>query len=269
MQFAVEGERLVVSDGDLRASAAPPVSFGHLGCRTLGKVLEDRKGAQKDALTAGKTPPPDLPPELIAEWDRKMPGWRKSKSATGDVGRALREAQVASRTKGLELWDTMRGGSDYWRPGKLLSDAAEVASVRVEYARLDELCPPKALLVEFRRGMTFPEYARQYSEWLTADSRIDLGVAAVVRAQARGLLAVFYCTDSFIPGYADPRELATPIPYEKRRWFLASDLRDEGCHRVVLADLIARRLATLGVGGSVLEIDPTTQSVKARRFKTL
>jgi hypothetical protein len=264
------GESLELSDGALKASVAAPVRFGHLGCRTLGKVLEDRRAEQRAARKQGIRPLPDLPDSLLAHWDREVPGWRKGTGAAKDAGGAFRQAVAVSHARGLELWDTMRVGSDYWRPGKLLTQAVELAAVPVEYARLDVLCPPASLLEEFQTtSMGFPEYAGRYVAWLEQDDRIDLAVAGVIRAQARGLLAVFYCTDPFVPGYAVPSEFASEIPFAKRSWPLAGVLRDEGCHRVVLADLIARRLASLGVGGVVVELDPTVRGAKAREFRPI
>ena len=97
--------------------------------------------------------------------------------------------------------------------------------------------------------MTFAEYAEAYAAWLLEDHRLDLAVAAVIMAQARSRLAVFYCTDPFIPGYADGAEWLSETPFSARRWPLSALLREEGCHRIVLAELLARRFRELGVAG--------------------
>ena len=65
--------------------------------------------------------------------------------------------------------------------------------------------------------MTFAEYAQAYGAWLLEDGHLDLALAAVIVAQARSRLTVFYCTDPFIPGYADGAEWLSDTPFSQRR----------------------------------------------------
>lgn len=102
----------------------------------------------------------------------------------------------------MVLYDTMRKGSDYWRPGNLLTLAAQVVRDNVphhavSYARQDVLCPPLELLEQFRTtAMTFGEYATEYAAYLREGNPSPLSVAAgaVILAQLQGFLAAFYCT---------------------------------------------------------------------------
>ncbi len=240
----------VVEEG-LLATAVAPIRFGHLGCKVLRTVLEDLKKSG----TA-------LPDSVARLWDRKAPDWRKAPStgAAGTVASALKRALATSNALGLELWDTMRGGSDYWRPGKLLSDAAaHFAEGVVSFRRLDALCPPAELLGEFRRdpSMPFAEYAERYADYLRAGGRLDLALGAVIEAQARKRVAIFLCTDPFIPGYAQGSEALSTTPFRSRSWPLQAPLRDAGCHRVVLTDLLGQRLREEGFVVRLLELDAT------------
>lgn len=266
---------LAVIDGDIVArTSANGVRFAHLGCRCLKAVVDDRKRAQLHARKQGRPVPPDVPLAVIDTWTHKIPHWKTagSKTAAENVGRALEAAMLASGARGLDLWDTMRRGSDYWRPGALLSDAlAFTRQGTVEFFREEGLCPPATLLDAFRASeefrMPFNEFAERYAEWLLEGERLDRAVRAVVWALARRRLAVFYCTDPFIPGYADGSEWArADVPIGDRAWPLASALPEGGCHRVVLADLLAQRLRALGCAGEVLEIDPTRRSAKTLPF---
>src|SRR5438552_248858 len=78
-----------------------------------------------------------------------------------------------------------------------------------------------------------------------AEDRIRLAAAAVLLAQARGRLAAFYCVDPYIPGYGRARELLSAVPYAQRSW--AAGLREDGCHRVVLAEETTRFFRDRGV----------------------
>jgi hypothetical protein len=235
--------------------------------------VEDRKARAREAnKEIGGPAPAVLPAEVLALWDRKDPQWRRAgaKGATHRVGRALHHAVGRARANGVDLWDTMRGGSDYWRPGKLLSEAGQVMDGdQVTFQREDALCPPADLLQTFRNSqpaMSFAQYAQDYADWLLGQDRIDLAVAAIIRAQARSRVAVFYCTDPFVPGYADAGEWLSETTFAKRRWPLAGVLRDEGCHRVVLAELLAQRLRQFGMNGRVLEVDPTREGATELAF---
>lgn len=249
----------VVEEG-LRATAVAPLRVGHLGCKVLRTALEDLK-------KAGAT----LPDSVARLWDREAPDWRKAPSsgAAGAVALALRRTLATTNALGLELWDTMRGGSDYWRPGKLLSEAAaHFPEGVVSFRRHDALCPPTDLLAEFRRdpSMPFGEYAERYADHLRTEGRLELALGAVIEAQARKRIAVFLCTDPFIPGYAEGREALSKTPFRNRSWPLQALLRDAGCHRVVLTDLVGQRLLQEGLGVRVLALDVTKGTVTTREF---
>ena len=110
---------------------------------------------KKAAKVPGAEVPAALPEELLRRWDSKDPDWRRAgkKGAATSVGKALGCAAERAQMSGVELWDTMRGGSDYWRGGKLLSEAggAMKSDAAVTFARDDNLCPPLHLLEAFRR----------------------------------------------------------------------------------------------------------------------
>jgi hypothetical protein len=269
-----ESGRLVLTDRTVVAAVDGPVRFGHMGCKCLRTVVEERKAKAREAAEVpGTEVPAALPEDLLRLWDNKNSEWRRAgkKGAATRVGKALGRAVECSGMSGVELWDTMRGGSDYWRPGKLLSqvERALKGSAAVSYAREDNLCPPSDLLEAFRcqrPEMPFAEYAEAYATWLLQDHHLDLALAAVIIAQARSRLAVFYCTDPFIPGYADRTDWLSDTPFSARRWPLSALLRNDGCHRVILAELLARRLRELGVAGYVLEVDPTREEATALPF---
>lgn len=75
--------------------------------------------------------------------------WKLSSDVTFMLGQALAKLIKSSEIKGLKLIDTMRTGSDYWRPGNVLTNAVNAmskefpnqAGPRIEYGRFDELCP--------------------------------------------------------------------------------------------------------------------------------
>lgn len=258
IQFDATKQEVTMRDGELFATATGPLRFGHLGCKVLKTVPEDLKKAGASM------------PESLAEfWDVEAPGWRKAPpaGAAGAVANSLRRARTISKAEGIELWDTMRGGSDYWRPGKLLSDAAGMlAEGVVTFRRHEALCPPRLLLDRFRNepGMSFPEYARHYADYLLDQGRLEIALAAVVEAQARGRVPVFYCTDPFIPGYAKKSESFSDTPFDQRAWPLAPTLREAGCHRVILCDLLGARLRKERIAFQLLELDPTTGAAVER-----
>lgn len=260
MKIEVNQGTVVVSDGGLVAEARSPLWFGHLGCKRLATVKKDRADARKKARDKGQVEPAEIPAAIFTAWDRACPGWASPKAGAAEgAGDALARGLAVSGASSIELWDTMRSGSDYWRPGALLSQAvAPLGASRASFGRLEELCPPAELLEKLRElKLPWADYAQQYADWLEQDGRIDLAVGVVALAQARSRLAVFYCTDAYIPGYADRAQWASEIPYRKRHWPLASDLREEGCHRVVLADLLVRRIRKLGATAEIVELDPT------------
>lgn len=114
--------------------------------------------------------------------------------------------------------------------------------------------------------MPFAEYAERYADHLRAEGRLDLALGAVIEAQARRRVAVFLCTDPFIPGYAEGREAFSTTPFRERSWPLQALLRDAGCHRVVLTDLLGQRLRAEGLGVRLLELDPTRGTSTTREF---
>jgi hypothetical protein len=268
--FSATGSGLTAQSGGLTAAlpAGSPVRLAHFGCSLLGNLRK----TQKDRKT-GITPPPLVPrgSPLDVLWSRGIgPRWASTDDATGRLGRELAQAAQLAGVSGLILWDTMRNGSDYWRPGNLLTKAADQACASrsglvVSYAREDELCPPPALLDAFNTtAMTFGQYAQSYADYLRQGSAdrtppVELGAAAVITAQAQGRLAAFYCTDPYIPGFGEAGAFLTGTPYDRRRWLDQEHpaLRQPGCHRVVLAEEVARFFRESGMAVEVLEVEQT------------
>ena len=149
----------------LRPCQASNLCFAHFGCRLLATLLEDFKK---------KSWP--FPNELAAAWNKARPRWRDKKDAVARLADALRTATDACGLHGLVLLDTMRNGSDYWRPGKLLTDTVDRIRHEasqdwdVTYARDDRWCPPAELLDDFRKKekMPFGEYAARYAQSLSS-----------------------------------------------------------------------------------------------------
>jgi hypothetical protein len=163
----------------------------------------------------------------------------------------------------------MRTGSDYWRPGKLLTETAnllreKLPAVNVFYAREDLFCPPESLLREFRETqISFGEYGERYAQYLRAHGAPELASAHLLTELARGNLSVFYCVDPFIPSYCK-REEILHVPYQQRTWI--ESLRFEGCHRVVLAEEIMRFLIRKGLSVELYELDPTFELIHAKSY---
>ena len=230
----------------------------HFGCKVLGNLKEP------------------APPAVMAAWDRKFGSrneWRKKQKATDALAETLRKAAVEAGFSAITLWDTMRNGSDYWRPGNLLSKvASQMASpdprIAVTFLKLDELCPPTDLLNDFRRdqGMAFAEYAHQYAEYLRkTPGLLQRAATRVMLKLAMGSLPAFYCTDPHIPDYVSPDQILR-IPYRERSWM--REMRSSGCHRVILAEEIVRFLLGNGLGTVTLcEVDPTFRRVYRREFR--
>ena len=141
--------------------------FAHFGCKLLGTLLDDFK---KNSWP--------FPGDLAAAWDKARPGWRDKKEAVGRLADSLRTATDVCGFHGLVLVDTMRKGSDYWRPGNLLTQAADQIRQKasqdwsVTYCRDDRWCPSSVLLAEFRENATMPfgEYAARYARDLSQES---------------------------------------------------------------------------------------------------
>jgi hypothetical protein len=226
------------------------VCIAHLGCKQLHTIK-------------------NVPIDLKQRWDRKIGrDWHNKKDATGKLAAGLRDAIRASNLEGAVLWDTMRKGCDYWRPGKLLSQVSEcLQPCEISYAKEDALCPPKVLLADFMAEgstMSFAQYAQHYSDYLHEEGRLSVAVAHVILTLARKKLPVFYCVDPYVPAYSNKAESFSGIPYGDREW--EPRLREEGCHRVVLAEEIGKQLLQCGVSITVMEIDPTCQVAHVRKI---
>lgn len=253
MDTTIHPDRIELKDRGLVATASAPVAFAHLGFRSLRSWANnaERRAAVRRLL----------PPEVYTACGRQ--------SATNRLGDTLTSMLSAHPgITGIELWDTMRTGSDYWRPGKLMSAATAELDVDVSFHKHDELCPDRDLLRAYwDSDMSFATYADRYEQALLADDgrRLRIGVEAVIRAQARGRLAVFCCTDPYFSGFAPASERFSTIPMGERSWGTDPVLRDPACHRVVLAELVARWFLDRGLGVAMLEPDVTMAGTKVRR----
>ncbi|MEQ1842383.1 MAG: hypothetical protein ABL994_18430, partial [Verrucomicrobiales bacterium] len=158
---------------------------------------------------------------------------------------------------------------DYYRPGGLLTSAARMALAdperSISYAREDLLCPSTDLLKKFRVNteMAFCEYAQKYATELSTSGAIELAAAHLILNLARGFVSIYYCVDPHIPGYTLWDEVANKVPYEERTYPL-KELRYEGCHRVILAEEIARFFTKKDIRVNLLELEPTFERVGAR-----
>ncbi len=102
------GQTIMVSVGGLLAEInAKKICFAHLGCKVLYTIE-------------------NVPPNLKTYWDTKFgshKAWANKLDSKGRLARTLQKAIEQCGLSGLTLWDTMRTGSDYWRPGKLLTES--------------------------------------------------------------------------------------------------------------------------------------------------
>jgi hypothetical protein len=219
------------------------IQLGHMGCKLLGTLA-------------------NIPQNLVDQWNKRFGrNWKNKKDSKLRLAKALQDALMQSRMDGAVLWDTMRTGSDYWRPGKLILDSVEMLPTefhnRISYAREDIFCPPKDLLKEFMKddSMSFGEYASRYSQYLNAQGTLTLAVSSVLFNLAQGKLPIFYCVDPYIPGYADRTEFCSDVPYNRRHWL--DELRSEGCHRVILIEEIIKALLVHDIDVSLFELDST------------
>ena len=247
-----------VAQGTLRTDT---VQFGHLGCKLLATVR----------------PVGQLPPEVISRWNTEYGSygaWRRPGPVRERVAVALANVLRATGLLGAILWDTMRKGSDYWRPGAHLSDVAILLrenhpDLDVSYARDDAMCPPAHLLESFRsdENMSFGAFAHAYAEYLQSSGGLERAAAAVLMAASTGQLAIFYCVDPYIPGYARSADLAAAVPYTERTWL--PGFRDDGCHRFILAEELMRFFTRRSVSCQVFEIDQTLGQARMREFASL
>jgi hypothetical protein len=235
------------------------ISIAHLGCKHI----------RNDAKLA------ELPASLKEDLDRKYgAAWKKPPRAADLVVAAVAAGVGAAGLSGATLVDTMRRSSDRWRPGNLLSDVAKALRDRgleVAWAREDAICPERTLFDEFRKdpSMTFAAYAAAYAEQLKEADGAGLRVAAflTVAALARGLFPTFYCTDPYVPGYS-PARREEDTPYAARAYPVdeAGYFRERGCHRVVLAECLARFFKDMGVPVVVHELDANCGASHARAW---
>lgn len=238
--------------------------FAHFGCKLLGTLHDDLKRDSWSGLD-----------DLVAAWNTARPGWRNREQAFAQLADALLAATTACGSHGLVFCDTMRKGSDYWRPGNLLTRTADRIRQKatqdcvVTYARDDRWCPPAELLDEFRDKETMPfgEYATRYAQSLTQEA-IEAAAWTVISAHAQRKMAAFYCTDPYLPNYGDSTRMGSS-PYDQRPWLdqqpRMERMREYGCHRVVLAEEIAKFLARHGACIAVYEIDQSSPA-HVRRF---
>lgn len=259
MKLKVNQDEILVRCGETTAQVSGHiVQLGHVGLRVLGVVAKEV----------------DLPHAYELELDQRFGrAWRNTTHATKRLGRTLWKAANATGLDGFALIDTMRTGSDYWRPGKGLLLAAEVARglareegklLRIRYEREDELCPEPDLLDRFRHeaAMTFAEYAQAYSDYLVKHVGIERVVAMFVRPLSEGLLGLVTCVDPYMPDYGNHAELGTDKPWTTRSSL--AGYRD-GCHRIVLVDLATRYLLDRGFEVRISELDATNVRVLERR----
>jgi len=238
------------------------VVIAHMGCKLLGSIADDMKKLsrrndmplsphEQETLRSFT----ELADKLDASHGRD---WRRNEGAPGRVAEVLEKAVRGVGLKGAVLYDTMRKGSDYWRPGNLLLKVADQLTARhieISFARRDEICPPAPLLDTFRQDnpqMSFAQYASSYAEELRSSGAIERAAAEAVLDLARGWLPVFYCIDPYIPGYGDSTEFMKK-PYVERRWM--EPLREYGCHRVVLTDELLAFFVQRGIAPTLVEID--------------
>ena len=229
------------------------IQLGHMGCKLLGTLTS-------------------VPQNIAEQWnDRFGRNWKNKKDSKLRLAKALQDALMQSRMDGAVLWDTMRTGSDYWRPGKLILDTVDMLPSKfhnkISYAREDVLCPPRELLKEFMKddSMSFGEYAMEYSQYLNTQSMLSLAMASVLFNLAQGRLPIFYCVDPYIPHYAERSEFCSDIPYNRRHWL--DELRSEGCHRVILIEEILKALLAYDIHGNLFELDSTFEKSHRRVIK--
>jgi hypothetical protein len=261
----VHDDRIEVRWGSLLASVeSHALAFAHLG-------------------TPLELPKQDAPEELAAQWDARygkrrssrrnnQPAWNWCRGPkTAACAEALRSAVIQSGHTGVVIRDTMRNGSDYWRPGKLLSQvAASLAegqpTYEASFSRDDAACPPPGLLDAFMSSnRPFAWYADAYANYLRDSGTVERTAAEIVLDLARDRLPVFFCSDPYIPGYCDPAQVPA-TPYLERSWTPEPGLRSAGCHRVILASELVRHFRERGLGVILYEADPTAAKSYRRRY---
>jgi hypothetical protein len=237
------------------------IRIAHMGCKLAKTCLPARKLFPQQYL--------DVAEYLDRQYGSRRV-WNTSQPATTLLARSLASLLQYTGATGIELVDTMRKGSDYWRPGNLLSEAvrsmesnAQLESNRVSFGRFDALCPSALLLQEFQRNesMAFGEYAAAYAAESNARG-LELAVSECIVSNARGRIPVYYCTDPFLRGYCSSSQALGD--YRLRTWMPA--LRDAGCHRVVLVEELVKAFTAHGFQVELFELDQLAENGLHRRL---
>ncbi|GEM_PF-3514968 len=239
------------------------IKFAQFGCKLLRK--------QYDKIQ-------EFPPGLLELWDRKFgsrKAWSDGTNGRERLAEGILDAVKQSGLSGVSLWDTMRNGSDYWRPGGLLKNVSEILvnqTVSVCYDREDELCPSPSLLETYmfdkKSEKNYAAFAVEYAGQLKSTRILEIAAAKIIMNLARGILPAFYCVDPYLPGYGVTNEQQAGVPYRERTWIYAAfpELKKEGCHRFILAEEMARFFNSKGISVEVFEIDPTFMKAHKKRF---
>ena len=221
------------------------IIIAHMGCRLLGSVSKE------------------ISVETRKTWDIDFgKAWKKTTDSKGKLAAGLERAVRSVKLGGLVLWDTMYNGSDYWRPGNLVRQVVELLpseiQMKTSYQRVDFFCPPGTVLNRFRNEVdfSFGRYAQEYRGHLTEGGYAYDAAAEAVFNLSRQQLPVFYCTDPYVPGFSDRLAVAP------------QDLRDLGCHRVVLVQEIVNVFLKLGMPEvTLVEIDQTFDATHIRKLR--
>lgn len=247
LSLSEDGHFLIARWGTSEAVIpASEVQLAHMGCKLIGTIRKELSAEAVSTLDAmhGKA-------------------WRKTDGAKQKLASLLTGAAESAGLNGLSLFDTMRRGSDYWRPGALLTDAAnltpESLQENTQYIRLDSLCPNADLLRAFQSDseMRFSEYAKRYTAELEAHQTLTLAAVKTVFEISAGRLPVLYCVDPYVGSFGT---LSQKHP---------ADFREVGCHRIPLVNAIARRFLAAGVSSvRILELDQLSQTVHHRAIKS-
>jgi hypothetical protein len=259
-------QEVTATRGNLSAMLPAECLFlAHVGFRSLGSIAKE------------------VSPATRSMWDEEFGrAWRKTDEACRRLANVLNEAIKKSCLSGICLNDTMRKGSDFWRPGKLVSDVVELLpnSVREHtcMGRRDILCPPKELLHSFLNndGFSFSSYEEKYAAYLVATSGSFVAACDAVFSLASGQLPIYCCTDPYIPGYRRTVGRLTELELEVRSTEgaivdgnsiatnphsieIRADYRTLGCHRLRLVHEIATIFHQIGIPSvNILEPNQTT-----------
>lgn len=254
IRFEIDDTKITAWWGNSSATVdITNVIFAHLGCKLLGTL-------------------PNIPSNIRQQWNTEFSGlgWANKLDSRFKLAHSLEKAICIANMDGAVLWDTMRSGSDYWRPGKLLSEAIEMLSEdyrqKITFSREDALCPPRNLLTKFMNdeSMSFGSYGMEYSEYLNSGNILSMAMASVIFDLSRKKLPVFYCVDPYIPHFANKEECCTTIPYDQRHWL--NELRTDGCHRVILIEEIAKEFFKYNIDVKIVELNPTFQESYVKSY---